>query len=157
MTALDLDAIKARADKLHRAHIMGASREDSVSTYSEARDDIRALVAEVERQAALLATVIDLLNHMPVMSGASSPEPFVKFRLIDFTKAVEVAQGTTHPDEWIHVPCKNLTGTDPAQPGYVFSHSSHWWNEFEQIGHVAKRTPHWCNGVRESSGKGPTE
>lgn len=86
----------------------------------------------VERR---LAETIRLLESLPILSAASDIEPWAKIRLIDITKAIEVAKGTTDPADWVSVYC-----------GKSFGHSPHHWSRYRADG-VPLREPYWCDGV----------
>lgn len=84
-----------------------------------------------------LEVVTRLLKQLPILGAGSSKEPWAKLRLIDVTKIIEVADGKTHPDEWVDEGCAS-----------EFEHSPHWWNEYQDGPYPAEctRTPHWCAG-----------
>lgn len=92
-----------------------------------------ALTPDAER----LALVIRMMERMPLVSSSSAKEPLVEFRMIDFTKAIEVAKGQTDPAEWVSVPCENTKH---------FEHSPHHWSEYRE-GQTPLRVPHYCDGA----------
>lgn len=87
-----------------------------------------------DSEAERLAQTIRLLETMPIQSAASSMEPWAKIHLIDITKAIEVAKGLTHPDDWVSIYC-----------GKTFGHSPHHWSEYRDNQNPL-RVPHWCDG-----------
>lgn len=98
-----------------------------------------------------LDMVLSMIKSMPIKAASSDEEPWVKIGLIELTKIVEVGEGTDHPENWVHEPCKVLRGEyEPLGKPYVFSHSPHHWNDYVE-GRDPLRTYHWCNGeiVRE--------
>jgi len=101
-------------------------------------------IKELEAEIAQLRKGIELFRKMPVNSGGSSPEPEIWIDLINYTKALEVADGKDDPDNWVNEPCKNATGSNG--PGsYRFEHTPHHWNDYEEH-REPRRIPHWCNG-----------
>jgi hypothetical protein len=98
-----------------------------------------SFTAEVTR----LRKAIKLFNEMPINSGGSSREPEVSLDLINWTKAMDVAEGRDDPDNWVNEPCKNATGHGPGT--FRFEHSPHHWNDYEEF-REPHRIAHWCNG-----------
>lgn len=99
--------------------------------------------SEEMQELIRLRKAIALFRGMPVKSAASEKEPYVKIDLINFTKALEVADGTTDPSEWINEPCKNVTGK--GSEGIPFGHTPHHWSELTDT-NAGIRISHWCNG-----------
>lgn len=81
-----------------------------------------------------LAETIRLLKSLPILSAASDIEPWAKVRLVDITKAIEVAEGLTNPADWQSVYCDR-----------TFGHSPHHWSRY-RADEVPLREPHWCDG-----------
>lgn len=86
-----------------------------------------------------LAKTIALLKGMPILGASSEIEPWCKLRLIDLTKAIEVAEGITDPDEWVSVPCASLD---------QFEHSPHHWSEYRE-NETPLRIHHYCAGTKQ--------
>jgi hypothetical protein len=105
-----------------------------------ALDTVQTLEAELTR----LRKAIKLFNDMPINSGSSSLEPEVSLDLINWTKAMDVAEGRDDPDNWVHEPCKRSTGRGVGT--FRFEHSPHHWNEYEEY-REPHRVAHWCNGT----------
>ena len=99
-----------------------------------------------------LATVINLLNKMPIQAAGSSEEPWVTLASIELTTIVNVAEGKDDPATWVSVPCKHATGIGlkPGDTPFTFDHSPHHWSEI--IGSITDahvtRVPHYCDGVK---------
>lgn len=98
--------------------------------------------ALVAREAVeTLRDVIQLLQTLPIMSAASDVEPWAKFRMIDISKILEVAERKTSPRDWVSEYCGMTMGAG----GPKFAHSPHHYTDYEQ-GRDPLRIPHYCNG-----------
>jgi hypothetical protein len=101
-------------------------------------------IQELEAEVTQMRKGIELFSSMPINSGGSSREPEVSLDLINWTKALDVAEGRDDPANWVHEPCKNSTGRGVGT--FRFEHSPHHWNDYED-GREPLRIAHWCNGT----------
>ena len=123
----------------------------SVNARERSAADVPDLLAEVRRLQASL----DLFMTMPIVHTSfdnSREAHTVTVDIINFTKALDVAKGETHPSEWVNDPCKFATKTatflPTGKPEYGFSHTPHWWTNYpgdSRTGDLSE-FEHWCNG-----------
>lgn len=111
--------------RLRRAHSMGASREDSVTTYSEAADTIAALLARVAERGSWIAEARELCRgsgevprRVALIDAALRGDRYrggVEMSMSDYYAAKDAERPDGSVD-WSQVPIRNGGTLDTGHP-----------------------------------------